>query len=169
VSGWLKDEASRKRLILCNGSIAERFEQTGMPGCYAPGRLARHALTSHSFTLERDWPELATWLRSLQPGPAEQAHTSFPVLAAPAPLPSCLAQSQSPGAMAGLECEPYASLAGDARSDIIPGGKWQQITRFAQASQQALADSHPSTGFDYVRWQGSSAGRLTARGRVACR
>ena len=115
--------------------FAERFEQLDAWLVHHQAVWRATPFTQHQLPWEQDWPELAAWLRSRSLAQAEQAHTELSSLAAPAPFAELLAQSQ-------LLCVmPDWSVAStqawpEMLERHIPGRKWQQITRFAQASQQ---------------------------------
>tara|TARA_R110002020_G_scaffold406379_2_gene616573 strand:- start:39940 stop:41163 length:1224 start_codon:yes stop_codon:yes gene_type:complete len=138
---------------------AERFEQLD-------AWLLRHQavwratpFTQHQLPWERDWPELATWLRSRSLAQAEQAHTELSCLAAPAPFAELLAQSQSLCAMPDWSVASTQAWP-EMLERHIPGRKWQQITRFAQASQQRWRQP-PRHWFDWCAGKGH-LGRLLA-------
>ncbi|WP_339848013.1 methyltransferase [uncultured Halopseudomonas sp.] len=115
-------------------NFAERFQQLDA-WLAAHQKLWRaKPFIEHQCTWENQWPELATWLRKRSLEQAEQAHTQPHLIHAPAPFGE-LART----AIAFTQVPDWSSQSCDVFPEPlqrhIPGRKWQQIIRFAQASQ----------------------------------
>ncbi len=115
--------------------------------------------TQHQLAWEQDWPELAGWLRTRSLAEAEQAHTRLSSLNAPAPFAELLSASQALSDVPDWSQEAAQSWP-DMLERHIPGRKWQQITRFAQASQQRWQQA-PRHWLDWCAGKGH-LGRLLA-------
>lgn len=140
-------------------NFTERFQQLD-------AWLAEHQrlwrakpFTQHECGWESLWPELATWLRTRTLEQAEQAHNEPHLLEAPAPFGElaqmAIALTQLPDWTTGSEGSFPEPL-----QRHIPGRKWQQIVRFAQASQARW--QHPAA--HWVDWCAGKGhlGRLLA-------
>lgn len=114
-------------------NFAERFQQLDAWLVEHQQLWRAKPFTEHQCSWESQWPELAAWLRRRSLDQAEQAHTQLHLLDAPAPFGEL--------ARVGIALTQVPDWSLEPRDEFpeplyrhIPGRKWQQITRFAQAS-----------------------------------
>ena len=108
---------------------------------------------------ERNWPELSVFLRSRSLEQAEHSHNQPQLLDAPAPYAELAAQSLSLSRVEDWTREPPTQLP-ELLTRSVPGRKWQQITRFADVSNQRL----PQPAQHWLDWCAGKGhlGRLLA-------
>ncbi|PCD00075.1 methyltransferase [Halopseudomonas pelagia] len=115
--------------------------------------------TQLKLSWEQEWPELAAWLRSRSLSEAEQAHTQLQALDAPDPFRHLCEQAGILSQVPDWSAEPTRSWP-ELLERHIPGRKWQQITRFAHASQRGWSRP-PQHWLDWCAGKGH-LGRLLA-------
>ena len=138
---------------------AERFQQLDAWLARYQAVWRATPFTEHKLTWEQDWPELAGWLRARSLVDAEQGHTRLSSLTAPAPFAELLSTAQALSEVPDW-CQEVPQTWPDRLERHIPGRKWQQITRFAQVSQQRWQQT-PSHWLDWCAGKGH-LGRLLA-------
>ncbi|WP_028615179.1 methyltransferase [Halopseudomonas pelagia] len=138
---------------------AERFQQLDAWLARYQSVWRATPFTQHKLPWEQDWPELATWLRSRSLAEAEQAHTQLQALHAPQPFRELSLQAEALSQIPDWSVAPVQSWP-ELLERHIPGRKWQQITRFAQASQRGWSQP-PRHWLDWCAGKGH-LGRLLA-------
>ncbi|MFO7706189.1 MAG: methyltransferase, partial [Halopseudomonas sp.] len=138
---------------------AERFQQLDAWLARYQSVWRASPFTQHQLPWEQDWPELAAWLRSRSLAQAEQAHTQLYALDAPEPFRQLCQQAEALNQVPDWSTEPPQSWP-EQLERHIPGRKWQQITRFAQASQRGWSQP-PRHWLDWCAGKGH-LGRLLA-------
>lgn len=138
---------------------AERFQQLDAWLTRYQSVWRATPFTKHKLPWEHDWPELATWLRSRSLAEAEQAHIQLRTLEAPEPFPQLCQQADALTQVPDWSVEATRGWP-ELLERHIPGRKWQQIIRFAQASQSGWSQP-PRHWLDWCAGKGH-LGRLLA-------
>lgn len=115
-------------------NFAERFQQLDAWLVEHQQLWRAKPFTEHQCSWENQWPELAAWLRRRSLEQAEQAHTQLHLLGAPAPFGEISRAANALTRLPDWSSERHHEFP-EPLYRHIPGRKWQQITRFAQASQ----------------------------------
>ncbi|WP_375740569.1 methyltransferase [Pseudomonas boanensis] len=121
--------------------------------------------TERELPWERQYPELAHWLRQRTLAEADAIHNHPERLDAPAPYPQLAAQSSELARIGDLPVAAVAAFPPRLTVDV-PGRKWQQIEAFATRLQFREAPGH---WLDWCAGKGH-LGRLLAHGgtRLTC-
>lgn len=138
---------------------AERFQQLDAWLARYQSVWRATPFTQHKLAWEQDWPELAAWLRSRSLAEAEQAHTQLQTLDAPAPFRELCQQADALSQVPDWS-ENATQRWPETLERHVPGRKWQQIIRFAQASQRGWSEP-PRHWLDWCAGKGH-LGRLLA-------
>ncbi|MFJ4133426.1 methyltransferase [Pseudomonas cyclaminis] len=97
--------------------------------------------THRQLPWEREYPELAQWLRQRSLAEAETSHNQPHELPAPAPFPQIALQALQLGTVDKLPTQPLHPAAHRLNVDV-PGRKWQQIEAFGAALHFAQTPRH---------------------------
>ncbi|PIB64358.1 methyltransferase [Pseudomonas sp. 2822-17] len=97
--------------------------------------------THRQLPWEREYPELAQWLRQRSLAEAEASHNQPHELPAPAPFPQIALQALQLGTVDKLPTQPLHPAAHRLNVDV-PGRKWQQIEAFGAALHFAQTPQH---------------------------
>ncbi|MCM2365237.1 methyltransferase [Pseudomonas sp. SR18] len=97
--------------------------------------------THRQLPWEREYPELAQWLRQRSLAEAEASHNQPHELPAPAPFPQIALQALQLGTVDKLPTQPLHPAAHRLNVDV-PGRKWQQIEAFGAALHFAQTPRH---------------------------
>ena len=97
--------------------------------------------THRQLPWEREYPELAQWLRQRSLAEAEASHNQPHELPAPTPFPQIALQALQLGTVDKLPTQPLHPAAHRLNVDV-PGRKWQQIEAFGAALHFAHTPRH---------------------------